>query len=158
MRAGLVLTAVLFAACSKPSPPTLAPEKVAVTRMDLTGLALDVTLSATNPNSADLEVSGVSSHIVVDKTHDIGTVTVPHAITLPAGKTTKLDLPVALAWTDVGLLAQLAMGSGGVPYSVEGTLEMGGKLVQVGVPFRIDGTFTHAQIAGAMLNSLPVPR
>ena len=74
MRAILLVLSTLAAACSKPTAPTLAPAKVAVQRVDLTGLALDISMSATNPNSVDLTASGVSSHVVIDKTHDIGTV------------------------------------------------------------------------------------
>ncbi|MGH7437925.1 MAG: LEA type 2 family protein, partial [Polyangiaceae bacterium] len=59
-------------------------------------------------------------------------------------------------WTDMGVLAQIAATSGGVPYSVDGTLDMGGKLLQVGVPFHLDGTITHEQIVGAALKSLPM--
>jgi hypothetical protein len=153
-----VLVATLAAACSKPAAPTLAPAKVTVTRVDLTGITLDVVVDATNPNSADLSASGVSSHLVVDKTHDVGTVTVPKTIALPAGKTTRLEVPVSLSWADIGLLAQLAGRSAAVPYSIDGTLEMGGDLVHVGVPFHMDGTITHEQIVGAAMNSLPLPR
>jgi LEA14-like dessication related protein len=154
----LVLVAGLAAACSKPAPPTLTPEKVVVTRVDLAGIDVDVVVDATNPNSVDLSASGVSSHLVVDRTHDVGTVTVPKSITLPAGKTTKVDVPVSLRWSDVGLLAQLAAGSGAVPYTIDGKLEMGGDLVHVGVPFHLEGILTHEQIVGAVMNSLPMPR
>jgi LEA14-like dessication related protein len=159
MRA-LLRVAVAIAAlsgCSKPSPPTIVPEKVVVTRIDLAGIALDLSMSATNPNDVDLSASDVSAHLVVEK-HDVGTMTLPRTITLPAGKTTKLDVPVTMKWSDVGLVAQLAASSGSVPYTVDGTLDMGGSLLHVGVPFRFEGTITHAQIAGAMMNSLPLPR
>jgi hypothetical protein len=155
VRAFLLVAATLAAGCSKPAPPTIAPEKVTVTRLDVTGIALDVSMSATNPNSSDLSASGVSSHVVVDKTHDVGTVTVPETITLPAGKTTTVDVPLTMKWSDMGALAQLAVSTGAVPYSVDGTLDMGGNLVHVGVPFHLDGTITQAQIVGAMLNSMP---
>lgn len=112
-------------------------------------------MSATNPNSSDLSASGVSSHVVVDKTHDIGTVTVPETITLPAGKTTTFEVPLTVKWSDMGVLAQLAVSTGAVPYSVDGTLDMGGNLVHVGVPFHLDGMITQAQIVGAMMNSMP---
>ena len=154
VRAFLLVVATLAAGCSKPAPPTIAPEKVTVTRLDVTGLALDVSMSATNPNSSDLSASGISSHVVVDKTHDVGTVTVPETITLPAGKTTTLDVPLTLKWSDMAVLAQLAVSTGAVPYSVDGTLDMG-NLLHVGVPFHLDGTITQAQIVGAMLNSMP---
>jgi LEA14-like dessication related protein len=157
MRAILLVLSTLVAACSKPSAPTLAPEKVSVNRVDLKGLALDISMSATNPNSVDLTASGVSSHVVVD-THDIGTVTLPKTITLPAGTTTRLDFPLALTWSDVGVVAQLALSTGAVPYSVDGTLEMGGSLVHLGVLFHLDGTITHAQVVGAMMNSISLPR
>jgi hypothetical protein len=157
-RAVLLLVGALAAACSKPAPPTLAPEKAVVTRVDLSGIAFDVVVDATNPNSVDLSATGVSSHLVVNKTHDIGTITVPKTVALPAGKTTKLEVPVALKWSDVGLLAQLAATTGAVPYSIDGTLDMGGDLVHVGVPFHMDGTISHEQIVGAVMNSLPIPR
>jgi hypothetical protein len=131
---------------------------VSVTRIDATGLALDLSMSATNPNSVDLTASAVSSHVVLDKTHEVGSVTLPNTITLPAGKTTKLDVPVTLKWSDVGLLAQLAASTGAVPYSVDGTLEMGGNLLHVGVPFHFDGAISREQIVSAMMSSLPKPR
>ena len=158
MRAILLVLSTLAAACSKPSPPTLAPEKVAVNRIDMTGLSLDISMSATNPNAVDLTANGVSSHVVVGGTHDVGTVSLQEAITLPAGKTTRVDVPVAMTWSDIGALAQLALTAGDLPYTVDGTLEIGGNLLHVGVPFHFDGTITHAQIVGAMMNSLPAPR
>jgi LEA14-like dessication related protein len=158
LRAIFLVLSALAIACSRPSPPTLAPEKITVDRVDLTGLSLDISMSATNPNAVDLTASAVSSHVVVDKTHDIGTVTLPKAITLPAGTTTHVDVPLALNWSDVGALTQLALSTGAVPYTVDGTLEMGGNLLHVGVPFHFDGTITHAQIVGAVMNSMPLPR
>lgn len=158
VRALFLVASVLAASCSKPSPPTLAPESVSVTRLDPTGIALDLRMSATNPNSVDLTTSGVSSHLVVDKSHDVGTVTLPRTIDLAAGKTTSIDVPVALKWTDVALLAQLAMSTGAIPFAVDGSLELGGNLLHVAVPFHFEGAITHAQILGAMMNSLPIPR
>jgi hypothetical protein len=155
VRAVPFLVAALAIACSKPAPPTLVPQKATVTRVDLTGITLDIVVDATNPNSIDLSASGMSSHLVVDKTHDVGTVTVPKAITLPAGRTTTLDVPVSLTWSDVGLLAQLGASTGAVPYSIDGELQMGGQLLHVGVPFHLQGSITHEQIAGAVMNSLP---
>jgi hypothetical protein len=151
--AALVLA--LASGCSKPEPPTLSPETVAVTRVDMAGIALDVALSATNPNSVDLVASDVTSHLIVDKTHDVGTITLPQSITLPAGKTTRVEVPVALKWSDMGVLAQLATTTGAVPYSVDGTLAMGGSLLHVSVPFHVDGRISREQIVGAMMNSVP---
>ena len=155
MRRSLLAALALALGCSKPEPPTLSPDSVAVTRIDMAGIALDLALSATNPNSVDLTASDVTSHLVVGKTHDVGTITLPKSITLPAGQTTRLQVPLALRWSDMGLLAQLATTTGAVPYAVEGTLEMGGSLLHVAVPFHVDGTITREQIVGAMMNSVP---
>jgi len=149
-----LVTCVLAASCSKPAPPTLVPERVSVTRIDMTGIALDVAIGATNPNTVDLTTSGVSSRLVVDKSHDVGTVKLPSTILLAAGKTTPIDVPVELKWGDVALLAQLAMSTGAIPYAVDGSLEMGGSLLHVQVPFHLDGSITHAQIVDAMMNSV----
>jgi len=155
--AATIATCAIVAGCSKPAPPTLAPERVTVTGVDPSGLALTVSMSATNPNSVDLTASDVSSHVVVSG-RDVGTVTVPQSVTLPAGKTTKLDVPMKVAWSDVGFVAQLAASNAPVPYSVDGTLELGGSLLHVGVPFHLDGTISHAQIFGAAMRSLPTIR
>jgi LEA14-like dessication related protein len=151
-------TIVIAAGCSKPAPPTLTPERVTVNGVDPAGLALTVSLSAANPNSVDLTASDVSSHVVLSG-HDVGTVTVPQSVTLPAGKTTKLDVPVKVSWSDMSLVAQLAASNAPVPYSVDGTLQLGGSLLHMGVPFHLDGSISHAQIVGAVMHSLPtLPR
>jgi LEA14-like dessication related protein len=150
-----VLAATLGAGCSKPAPPTLTPESVTVNGVDPSGLALTVTISAANPNSSDLTVRDVSSQVVVDK-HDIGTVTVPESMTLPAGKTTKINVPLKVSWSDMSLLAQLAASNAPVPYSVEGTLDLGGSMLHVGVPFHLDGSISHQQLVGAIVHSMPM--
>ncbi len=156
MRHLLLLAATaLLSGCSKPAPPTLTPERVTVNGVDPSGLALTVTISAANPNSADLSVSDVSSHVLLAN-HDVGTVTVPESLTLPAGKTTKIDVPVKVSWSDVTMLAQLAASNAPVPYSVDGTLNLGGSLLHVGVPFHLDGSLTHQQMVSAVMRSMPM--
>jgi hypothetical protein len=156
--ASLAAAIPLAVACSKPAPPTLDVDRLAVTRIDLQGVALDATISATNSNSVDLTVNSVTSHLVLDKTHDVGTVTIAKAVTLPAGQKTSIDVPVTMTWTDVGSLAQLSSSAGAVPYAVDGSVELGGSLLHVAVPFHLEGSFTHQQIAAAMMSALPHPR
>lgn len=158
MRTFPVLLAAIVGGCSKPAPPTLVPDKVTLTRIDVTGIALDLSLNVTNPNTIDLTTTDVTSHLVVDKTHDVGTVTLPDALTLPASKTTRIDVPMTLSWPDMGLLAQLALSNVAIPYAVDGNLALGGSLVQVRLPFHVDGSITRDQIVGAMMNTLPKPR
>jgi hypothetical protein len=155
VRAFLPAAVVLAIGCSKPAPPTLTPDQAAVTSIDVQGIGLSLTMSVTNPNADDLSARGITSHVVVDKTHDVGTVSLPKTLTLPAGQTTKIVVPVSLNGNDVGVLAQVAATNGNLPYSVDGTLDMGGKLLHVGVPFHLDGTLSHEQLVGATLKSLP---
>jgi hypothetical protein len=156
VRLFLVSACALAIGCAKPDPPTITPEKVVVTHIDMAGIALELTMSAANPNSVDLTASDVTSHLVIDKTRDLGTVALPKSTTLLAGKATEIDVPLTLNWGDMGVLAELATRTGAVPYTVDGTLELGGSLLHVGVPFHLDGAITRDQIVAATMNSLPL--
>lgn len=152
----LLLGAIAAAfGCSKPAPPTITPERATVTSVDMFAVHLDVALTAINPNSVDLPVRDVTAKVVVDQKFDLGTATIPNGVTLPAGKATKLDVPVSVKWTDMGALAQLAAASATIPFTVDGTVDLGGALLAVSVPFHIAGTVSHDQLVGAALNSLP---
>jgi Late embryogenesis abundant protein len=151
----LPVIAVSLAACSTPAPPTVTAESVSLTRLDAAGVALRMELDATNPNASDVSVSAVTSRILIDEAHEVGRVTVPETMTLAAGKTTKVDVSVSMGWTDVGFLAQLAFTGKDVPYSVDGTLALGGSLLHVGVPFHMQGRISHDQLMNLAVNSLP---
>jgi LEA14-like dessication related protein len=146
---------IALAACSKPAPPTIVPESAAVTSMDVLALHLDVTLTATNPNAVDLPVKSVTGKVVVGQKYDLGTATIPEALTLPAGKATKVDVPMSVKWTDMAALATLAAGAATIPFTVDGTVDLGGDALSVSVPFHIAGSVSHEQLVGAALNSLP---
>jgi LEA14-like dessication related protein len=155
MRIAVLLAAVALASCSKPAPPTIVPERATVTSLDMLAVHLEVALTATNPNAVDLPVRDVTAKIVVGQKYDLGTATIPNAVTLAAGKATKLDVPISVRWTDMGALAQLAATSAAIPFTIDGTVDLGGDLVAVSVPFHIDGAVSHEQLVGAALNSLP---
>jgi hypothetical protein len=155
LRPAALVPALFAVACSRPLPPTIAAERATVTRVDATGIALDVELAATNPNEADLSVRELSAHLVLAGDRDVGTVTVPDAVTLGAGKTTPLAVEVTLKWSDLGMLAPLALTGADVPYSVDGTLSLGGMLRSVGVPFRLNGTIPRDQIIRATIPAIP---
>lgn len=156
--AALVVALVGAVACSKPSPPTVSLDRVALTRIDAQGIGLDATISATNTNSIDLSVSAVTSHLVLDKTHDVGSITIDKPLSLPAGQKTSIDVPVTMTWSDIGTVAQLTGGTAAVPYTVDGSVQLGGNLLHVSVPFHLEGGFTHQQIAAAMASGLQHPR
>lgn len=140
-------------ACSKPQPPTLAPERATVTSVDAQAIHLDVTLTATNPNGVDLTVRDVTAHVVVAQKIDLGSMTLAQTYTLPAGKATSIDAPLTVPWTEVSAISQLA-GAATVPFTVDGTVELGGDLLHVTVPYHLAGSMTQQQLLGATLRSL----
>jgi hypothetical protein len=85
----------------------------------------------------------------------VGTLSLPKTSTLLAGKTTKIVVPVSVNWPNIAALGRLTAIGNVVPYSVDGTLEMGGTLLHVGVPFHFEGSVPHDQIVSAALNSIP---
>jgi LEA14-like dessication related protein len=147
--------AVASTGCSKPRAPTIAPEHATVTGVDAKALHLDVALSATNPNGVDLNVRDVTAHVVLGKTIDLGSVTLPQAMTLPAGKASTIDAPLAVPWNDLTALAQLVGGSGPIPFTIDGTVELGGDLLHVTVPYHLTGSVTQQQLMAATVRSLP---
>jgi LEA14-like dessication related protein len=157
MRALLLGAALVLAvACSKPMPPILVPLRAVVTDVSPAGIGIELTLEATNPNSVDLAAGNVKAHAMLDNHIEIGVATVEQRVTLPANQTTELKVSVSIPWSDVvSLLALNLDARRSIPYSVEGTLSLGGELVAVEVPFGLRGSVSHDQIVRATLNSIP---
>ena len=155
MRVFLAVFTSLVVACSRPGVPTIAAEQASVTRVDASGITLDVTLTATNPNATDLSVRELTAHLVLGGDRDVGTVTVPEAVTLAAGKPTPLSVQVSLTWSDMGTLAPLALAGADVPYSVDGKLSLGGMLQSIDVPFRLSGSIPRDQMVRAFVPVIP---
>jgi LEA14-like dessication related protein len=145
-------------ACSRPAPPTLVPDRVSITGMSLTTIDLDVTLSVTNPNSIDLVARNLTAHVVIGGKYDVGTVDIPVTTVLAAEKATKLDVPLTVKVTDIAPLAKLAMSSAAIPYTVDGTVGLGGDLLHVDLPYRLSDSVPRDQIVRATLGSLPMLR
>jgi late embryogenesis abundant protein len=147
--------AVAAASCKKPEPPKITPERVRVTSVGTNGLGLDVGLAVQNPNSIDLSARAVSAKATLDGKVEVGPVSVPKPFDFPAGKSTKLDVPVLLRWSDMAGIAGLAASNRDIPYVVDGTVELGGDMIHVEIPFRVGGTVTHQQLVDAALGALP---
>lgn len=150
-----LLAALATAGCSGPEPPTLTPVSGAITSVSPSGLGMRVKLEAYNPNSYRLTTRDITAKVTLDNRYDAGTVTIPHALELPAQKRTALDIPVTVSWRDLAGLAGLAAAGRDVPYVVEGTVAIGGEKLNVDVPFKIAGTVTQKQLLQATMSSLP---
>jgi LEA14-like dessication related protein len=155
MRTLAIPLLALLAACSTPQPPTLAPERVKLTGLSATQVSLEVTLDVTNPNAIDLVARSLEAHIVIGKTIDLGTVEIPVTTVFAKNATTKLDVPLAVQFTDLAPLARLAIAGADVPYTVDGTVGLGGELLRVSLPYRLNGTVPRDQVARAVVTALP---
>lgn len=141
--------------CAKPDPPVLKPERAKVTGVTLTGVTLAVDLDAYNPNPIGLSARSVRARVVLDGKTDLGEVTVPTKVELPAKQHTKMTANLSLAWPGVSTLGGLVASGRDVPYRVDGTVDLGGNTVHFDVPFHMEGTLTRQELVDAGLRSLP---
>ena len=155
MRTLAIPLLALLAACNKPEPPTLVPERVKLTGLSSTQMSVDVTLDVTNPNAIDLVARTLEAHIIIGKNIDVGTVEIPVTTVFTKNATTKLDVPLSFQFTDLAPLARLAIAGADVPYTVDGTVGLGGDLLHVTLPYRLSGVVPRDQVARAVVKALP---
>jgi LEA14-like dessication related protein len=155
MRVLVMLVALLVVSCSRPSPPTLTPQRAEVTAIGTAGISLLVQMAANNPNRIGLSVRQVTAEVTLDGRYQLGAVTVPQAIDLPAKKSTAIDVPLSVAWTDLHRIIALAAAGRSIPYAVDGTVSIGGDVIHVELPYHLAGEITREQLGAALRNSLP---
>jgi LEA14-like dessication related protein len=146
---------VVLEGCSRPKPPTITPEKATITSIGPGGIGVVLELGLDNPNSIELAGRAVTAKVVLDGKYDLGTVTAPNGIKLPAGKRTDLSVPMSLPWKDLPTLLALAGQGRDVPYDIDGTLTVGGDTFHADLPFHLTGVLTREQLIQATVNSLP---
>ncbi len=149
-----LLVALGSSGCTKPKPPQLTPKEVAVTSVDMGGFDMRVKMDAFNPNGFAISVNSIVAHVIVDGTQDLGTVTASKVITLPANAHTLIDVPMNVKWKGLNGLASVAQARKPVPYTVDGTANVGGESLNIDVPFQLQGKITPEQIQQAAVKSL----
>jgi len=155
VRSHALAGALLVAACSRPKPPTITPEKAVVTVIAPSGIEMNVELAVDNPNGVDLSARSVTANVVLDHHLPLRTVTVPHEFRLAARSTSHLVIPMSLKWEDVSTLLTLAAANRNIPYDIDGSVSLGGDLLHADVPFKLSGALTHDELVKTTLNSLP---
>jgi LEA14-like dessication related protein len=151
----LLLAVLLLVACKKPLPPQITVKSGQITRIDPQEIEVLLHIDAFNPNSYKLSVRGITANVVVDGRLDLGTVHIDKPVLIGAGERVPLDVPVASQWKDLPAIAQLAALNKTIPYTVKGTVSVGGESLSVDVPYSFDGTITHEQIVKAAIGSIP---
>ena len=149
-----VATAFVSSACARPEPPTITPIAGRVVSISASGIKVEAKLEAYNPNGFDIRVERATTHLVLDRTFDAGTVTLPFPVDLPAKQRKDIDVPVALSWTDALQIAPMAISNRDVPYVADGTIRVSAASLELDLPFKVTGFVTHQQLVQAV-RSLP---
>ncbi|MEZ4371903.1 MAG: LEA type 2 family protein [Polyangiaceae bacterium] len=142
------------AGCSKPQPPTITPKKGTIQSVGPTGVTLRLEFDAYNPNGFDLNVQSVKAKVTFDSSIKLSEVTSPTAISLPSKATSPLTADVTIPFNSLPALMSLAASKTEVPYVIEGTVTVGGKSLNVNLPFTMKGVVTQQQLVTAGMNSL----
>ncbi len=150
----LIALALAFVACSKPKPPTLVPKAVQVVGVDPQGLTVEMTVEMTNPNGFSVSVQSVKARVVLADGSDLGEVNIVQAITLPPSTPTLVRVPMTARWSGVNALGAQALSGKDLPFTVTGTVGIGGEKLSVDVPYSVSGVVTQEQLKRAAINSL----
>ena len=151
----VLLVGCLLSACGRPKPPTITPEKGELTSIGPAGIQLRLQLAVDNPNHVDFSARSVTGKVVLDGKYDLGMVTVSQPFQLPAAQRSHLTVPMTVALRDVAAILGLAATNRGLPYDVNGSVNVGAESFNVTLPFHLSGEFSHEQLLKATLNSLP---
>ncbi|MBL8610095.1 MAG: LEA type 2 family protein [Myxococcales bacterium] len=145
----------LASGCARPDPPTITPKEAKITAIDPSGIDVVLAVDAENPNRVALTARSVTASVKLDGRYALAPVTVTKPITLPAAKKTSFDVKLHVPWQDVQTLVSLGLANRAIPYTVTGTVTVGGERLNVDVPYTINGTITREQLIGTGLRSLP---
>jgi LEA14-like dessication related protein len=119
--------------------PTAQLVGVEVTGIGLQGGALSLQLDVHNPNTYDLTTARMALGLDLDGTH-FGDVDLARDVVLPAGRTSRVELPLTFAWSGVGAGARALLGRGAVPYDLTGRLFLQTPIGERAVGVRVGGT------------------
>ena len=74
-----------------------------------------------------------------------------------SNRTERLRVRVGAALVDppLAVFVSLGLANRAIPYTVTGTVTVGGERLNVDVPYTINGTITREQLIGTGLRSLP---
>ena len=155
-----MLLAVVFAlmlfGCSKPLPPTIAPQRVDIVLTEAAGPLFRVQASAHSPNSYALPLRSVSAKLAFVG-RDAGQVTATSVATLAARADTPISFDVQSTWPQIiGLLPTLG-GGDEVPYTVTGTASFQAAGLTLEVAFSTGGTVRKSELTAAATRGLIRP-
>lgn len=148
LRFAALTIAALVAACAKPQPPSVVPHVVRVAGVSVAGLELDVQLQVHNPNSFPLAAEAVRGTLFAAHERKLGQGSSQARTTIPAGATSLVQSRIRIGWESITALGPL-LASERIPYVFRGDVTIGGKALNVTLPFTLEGELTRAQLLEA---------
>jgi LEA14-like dessication related protein len=118
--------------------PTFRLDRVVVRDVGLRGGALDLVIGVDNPNQFDLHGTSLTVGFDVEQSH-LGDVRLTNDFAVTKGGVTTLTLPLGFEWAGVGNAVRAALGSGEIPYTMQGQARLQTPFGQYDVPFKSEG-------------------
>jgi LEA14-like dessication related protein len=144
--------------CSKPEPPRVSARNIQVTGTGPTGLDLTVELDVQNPNAFPLLVDSVEGTLALGSSGvEVGRGVASPKGSIPARGSSVVASQLHVGWANLAALAPFALAGTAVPYTFSGRARIGGKSLNVEVPFTLRGELTPEQLLQAGLRGLTAP-
>jgi LEA14-like dessication related protein len=120
---------------------------------------VDLTLELTveNPNSFPLLVNSVDGTLAVGNGVEVGRGVANPQGSIPAGGSSVVASQLHIGWANLAALAPFALTGSAVPYTFSGQARIGGKSLNIDVPFSLRGELTREQLLQAGLRGLAPP-
>jgi len=141
------------AACRKPQPPSIRPHLARVTGVTPAGIALEVQLEVTNPNSFPLAAEAVEGTLFVANGQKLGSGLAHPRSPIEAQGTSLVSCDVQVAWADLSAIVPL-LASPRIPYELRGQLTLGGRTINVSLPFTFAGELDRSELLRAGMRGL----
>jgi LEA14-like dessication related protein len=125
-----------------------------VTTSTPTGVELAVELDVHNPNAFPLLVESVEGTLAIAGGAEVGRGTARPATDIPAQGSSAVTSQLTVPWSNVAALAPYALTAAPVPYTFEGRARVGGKRLNVEVPFTLRGELSREQLLQIGLQGL----
>jgi LEA14-like dessication related protein len=149
--------ALALSSCARPQQPTVTPQVARVERVTSNGVDLRVTLTVHNPNEFALDAREVEGTLLLQGGQKLGTGRASPHQSIPAHGTSSVESQVHVAWSDLSAL-QPFLTRESLPYDFQGKVSLGGDVLQVTLPFELQGSLTREQLLAAGLRGLFAPR
>lgn len=104
--------------------PKIKLEEVQVDKLALSQAHLRVVLNIQNPNDIDFDVKNLTYTLKVNS-KEITSAKFKEKVLVAANKTTSVSLPITVKYTDIMTSALKLLNKEGLPYGIEGSLEVG---------------------------------